>query len=147
MQHAFPPLELFISLKHIRASPPCRAKGTWQAASPLTRPWIKAWPTPLQSRGLDCQGSSNFQLHSLSSRVSVALATPTFRGPIHPLAIQWIVPLLGIMEYSWQFFGLKSQYASNGRGSTATPKNFSACLEPFKAHFESMPFCPRVEML
>jgi hypothetical protein len=88
-------------------------------ASPLTRLWRKTCPTPLPSRGLDCHASSDFRLHSLSSWVSVALA---LAGP-HPLAIQWIVPLLGIMsitchyiEYSWQFFGLKSQYASNGGG-------------------------------
>jgi hypothetical protein len=30
-----------------------------------------------------CQGSSNFRLHSLSSRVSVALAAPKFRALIH----------------------------------------------------------------
>jgi hypothetical protein len=30
-----------------------------------------------------CEGSSNFRLHSLPSRVSVALAAPTFRGLIH----------------------------------------------------------------
>jgi hypothetical protein len=65
----------------IRASPSCRVKR--DLASPLTRPWRKTCPTLLQSRGLDCQGSSNFRLHSLSSRVSVALAAPTFRGLIH----------------------------------------------------------------
>ena len=52
-------------------------------ASPLTRPWRKKCPTPLQSGGLDCQGSSNVRLHSLSSRVSVALAALTFQGFIH----------------------------------------------------------------
>ena len=28
-----------------------------------------------------------------------------------------------------------------------TLKKICACLEPFKAHVESLPFCPRVEML
>ena len=52
-------------------------------ASPITWPWRKTYPTSLQSRGLDCHGFSNFRLHSLSSRVSVARAAPTFWGFIH----------------------------------------------------------------
>ena len=74
--------ELPTQCNHVPASPPCRA--CWRdLASPLPRPWRKTCPTPLQSRNLDCQGSSNFRLHSLSSRVSVALVAPTFQGLIH----------------------------------------------------------------
>ena len=52
-------------------------------ASPLMRLWRKTCPTPLQSCGLDCHGSSKLRLHSLSSWVSVVFAAPTFRDLIH----------------------------------------------------------------
>ena len=68
----------------LRASPPCRVKGTMH--TPLTRPWRKTCPTPLHKCGLDCQGSSNFPFHSLSLRVSIALTAPTVQvlfGLIH----------------------------------------------------------------
>ena len=97
----------------VRASPPCRVLGEPCDA----RPWRTNCPTPLQSRGLHCQGSSNFWLHSLSSRVSVALATPTFRGLLTHLRSSeschfWESSNIpdSFREYSW----LKSQHASNG---------------------------------
>ena len=101
----------------LRASPPCRAR--WRdLASPLTRPWRKNRPTPLQTRNLDCQGSSNFRLHSQSSRVSIALAAPHSGASstcdlVNRATFGNHVILLTIFrEYSW----FKSQYANNGGG-------------------------------
>jgi hypothetical protein len=53
------------------------------------------------------------KIHSLSSRVSVALAAPKFRDLIHLRSLNCatfgLKPLY--REYSWRFFGLKRQYA------------------------------------
>jgi hypothetical protein len=87
-----------------------------------------------------CHGSSNFRLHSLSSRVSVALAAPTFRGLIH----------LRFSEscHFWESGALLEIFLTVCKvevpvctvmvwWGSATLLKFSACLEPFKAHFES----------
>ena len=66
------------SLEHLH---PAALKGFGN--KPFDTALEKKVSRPLQSRGLDCQGSSNFRLHSLSSRVSVALAAPRFRDLIH----------------------------------------------------------------
>jgi hypothetical protein len=74
------PLEIWVSLHHQGISTLPRQRVL---ASPLTRPGRKICPTPLARALQTCQGSSNFQLHSLSSRVSVALVVPKFRDLIH----------------------------------------------------------------
>ena len=53
-------------------------------ASPLTRPRRKTCPTPLQSRSSNCQGSSNFRLHSLSSRVCLSPCCARIPGSFWP---------------------------------------------------------------
>ena len=47
-------------------------------------PWRKTCPTPLHKRGLDCQGSSNFPLHSLSLHVSIAPCCAHILGSFWP---------------------------------------------------------------
>ena len=69
--------KLLSYLKHLH---PTVLKGL---GKPFDAALEKKLPHPLQSRGLDCLGSSNFRLHSLSSQVSVALGAPTFQGLIH----------------------------------------------------------------
>ena len=82
----WPPLEALPCNVHkplaFRASPPCRVKGSWQAL------WRglgeKTCPTPLPSHSSNCQGSSNFRLHSPSSRVSIAPCCARISGSFWP---------------------------------------------------------------
>jgi hypothetical protein len=107
------------------------------SSSPLTRLGTKICPTLLARALQTCQGSSNFRLHSLSSRVSVALATPKFRDLIHLRSLNCatfgLKPLY--REYSWQFFGVKSQYARYVRVGECHPKKIWCMLGALQSTF------------
>jgi hypothetical protein len=134
--------------KHMRASPPCCVKGTcigkpFNAAleknlphpSPIPRPWLLGLFKLLAPLTILVGERCSWCAHTT--------------GP-HPLAIQWIVPLLGIHviigNIPDSFLGWRASMQVMV-GECHPKKKFSACLELFKAHFESLPFCPRVEML
>jgi hypothetical protein len=106
--HQCPVMSMWLS---VRASPPCRVKGSWQAL----------W------RGLgeklsrhSCQGSSNLSgLFKLPAPLTIlpgerCSCCAHIPGP-HPLAIQWIVPLLRIRSTFGNipdnFPALKNYYA------------------------------------
>jgi hypothetical protein len=120
----------------LRASPPCRVEGTWQALwrglAEKTSPPLSN-PAALIARALQTSGSTHYP-----SGWALLLLRP-YSGA-SSTCDSWIVLLLG-----WSHF--IRNIPNNFSGWRANMQGKGGGVEPFKAHFESLPFCPRVDML